>query len=260
MKRISIFLLILTTVACTQEKSDNIQKNSNPPMEGFNVEGSDEKAIEIADKVMSAMGGRENWDNTHYISWTFFGARRLLWDKWKGDVRIEFTKDPETIYLVNINSHTGRALKKGEEITHPDSLAKELKRAEAIWINDSYWLCMPFKLKDSGVTLTYLREDTTFAGETADVLQLMFDHVGNTPENKYEIWVSKTTHLVSQWAYFKMNTQDSASFIRPWDNYLKYGNILMSGDRSDKAGPGDIMVLDSIPEKAFRTFDPVELK
>ena len=38
--------------------------NPNPPEEGFNAAGSDPKAIAIADKTMTAMGGREAWDNT----------------------------------------------------------------------------------------------------------------------------------------------------------------------------------------------------
>jgi len=259
MKTTIFILAIFVLVGCQTGKQEETAADANPAMPGFNLEDSDPQAIEIADRVMQAMGGRKNWDNTHYISWTFFGARKLLWDKWHGDVRIEFTKDPQTIYLVNINSHKGKALKQGVEVTQPDSLAKELKRAEAIWINDSYWLCMPFKLKDSGVTLKYLREDSTMTGDQSDVLQLTFANVGVTPQNKYEVWVNRSNNLITQWAYFRENTQDSASFIRPFDNYRQYGHVMMSGDRSDQAGPGNISVFDSIPETAFTSFDPVDL-
>ena len=251
---IAILVLLLIT-GCYSEKESQIITEENPPMEDFNIEESDSRAIAIADSVMKKMGGRKLWDETRYISWTFFGRRKLLWDKREGNVRIEFLNDPSTIYLVNVNSMQGKAMKAGEEITHPDSLAKELKRAQAIWINDSYWLFMPFKLKDSGVTLKYLRQDTTMTGAISDVLQLTFEEVGNTPNNKYEIWVNRHEGLITQWAYFQNSAQDSASFIRPFDNYRRYGKILLSGDRSDNGGPGNIRVMESVPDGFFTSFD-----
>lgn len=257
MKSLVFSLAFIFLFSCQPSDETQTDLDENPPMEGFNLEGSDSKAIALADTVMKSMGGRKNWDDTRYIQWTFFGRRKLLWDKWDGNVRIEFTNDSTTIYILNLHSMSGSVKKSGEIISHPDSLAKELERAEAIWINDSYWLCMPFKLKDTGVTLKYLREDTTLAGEDADVLGLTFENVGNTPNNKYELWVSHNEKLITQWAYFRQASQDSASFIRPFDNYQKYGNILLSGDRSDNGGPGDIRVLEEIPDGAFTALDPI---
>ena len=45
-----------------------------------------------------------------------------------------------------------------------------LDDAHGAWINDSYWLVMPYKLLDPGVRLRHLGERTTSEGETADVL------------------------------------------------------------------------------------------
>ena len=44
-----------------------------PAQPGFNVKGSDKKAIELADKMMEALGGYEAFQNTRYFGWTFFG-------------------------------------------------------------------------------------------------------------------------------------------------------------------------------------------
>ena len=45
---------------------------------------------------------------------------------------------------------------------------------------------MPFKLKNSGVTLKYLGDTTaTKDGKPADVLQLTFEGMGVTPDNKH---------------------------------------------------------------------------
>ena len=62
---------------------------TNPPAPGFDLDGSDPRAIEIADRVMAAMGGRQAWDATRFLRWRFFGRRLHVWDKHSGDIRVE---------------------------------------------------------------------------------------------------------------------------------------------------------------------------
>ena len=252
-----IFLLVASFAvlfsSCEQSDQDHSNNRANPPAPGFDMEHSDPAAVELADSIMAAMGGRENWDNTRFISWNFFGRRNLVWDKKQGDVRIESLPD-STIYLVNINDLKGRVRVKGQELTEPDSLKKMLEKAKSIWINDSYWLVMPFKLKDTGVTLKYLGEDTILTGEKCNVLELTFNNVGDTPENKYRVYVDLQDNLVKQWAYFKEASQDSASQIWPFDNYKRYGNILLSADRSDNRGPRDVRIDEKLPREVFTEF------
>ncbi len=71
----------------------------NYPLPGFDLEGSDPLAIVLADRIMSAMGGREAWDKTRYIKWKFFGRRTLLWDKESAKVRIEIEQGNQVILL-----------------------------------------------------------------------------------------------------------------------------------------------------------------
>lgn len=251
---LSVLCLVVFFQMCQPKEKDVAE---NPPMEGFNTSGSDSRAIQIADSVMVAQGGRKSWDATRYIAWQFFDARKLLWDKSTGNVRIENLKD-DTKTLVNINSGKGKVFKNGAEVTQPDSLAKYLQEGKEAWINDSYWLVMPFKLKDSGVTLKYLGSEKLTSGSEADVLQLTYQNVGVTPENKYKIYVDKNTHLVAQWAYFK-NAQDTEpAFVMPWLNYQTYGKIKLSGDRG-QAKLTNIQVLDQVPEIAFTSLSPVNL-
>lgn len=256
----SFTLLCILFMACnaprTEETSDALIE-VNPASQGFNMESSDASAIAIADNVMEAMGGREAWDKTQYIKWNFFGRRDLTWNKVTGDVRIDSPRD-SMVYLLNVETMEGSVYKDLEELSDPEVKTRMLERGKAIWINDSYWLVMPFKLKDSGVTLKYLRTDTTLIGTTADVLQLTFEEVGVTPQNKYEVWVDKSDHLVKQWAYFREASQDSASSIWPFDNYKNYGNILLSADRSDGRGPGNVQVFEDLNPNIFT--DPAPVK
>lgn len=251
-------LMVACSVSSTKEEkqvdtSGAVDVATNPPGAGFNVAESDPIAIKLADDVMHAMGGRANWDNTRYLYWNFFDARTLLWDKQTGDVRIDFLKQDLNI-LVNVRSLEGKVRKNQVELTQPDSVAKYLTRGKSIWINDSYWLVMPFKLKDSGVTLKYLREDTTLVGEPSDVLQLTFQAVGDTPDNKYEVWVDRLSKLVNQWAYYPSFQDSVARFTLPWGNYQKRGDILLSDERGDR-DLKDISVLDQVPATIFTDFD-----
>jgi len=254
MKKILPLLLATALWAsCSPTEKKEQTSDSNPPAEGFDLEHSDPAAIELADSVMNAMGGRKAWDETRFISWNFFGRRDLVWDKQEGRVRIHSLPD-SIIYLVNVNTMEGRVQVKGAEIKEPDSLKRMLEKAKSIWINDSYWLVMPFKLKDSGVTLKYLGEDTTTTGVPANVLQLTFSNVGDTPENKYMIYVDVKDNLVKQWAYYQKASQDSATYVWPFDNYKKYGNILLSANRSDGKGPMNAVVSEKIEDSVFTDF------
>lgn len=246
--------LALLVFACQQQQNNNsVSIYNNPPAEGFNIDFSDPAAIELADSVMHAQGGRAAWDQTRFISWNFFGRRNLVWDKQEARVRIESLSD-STIYLLDMKTGKGRVRIKDTELTEPDTLSAMLKRAERIWINDSYWLVMPFKLKDSGVTLKYLGEDTLQTGGFCNVLQLTFENVGSTPENKYHIYVDRKDNLVKQWAYFEKATQDTASAIWPFDNYKQYGKILLSAERSDGKGPKEVSVSEALPDALFTEF------
>lgn len=246
---ISLLALALIISSCETRKSTSIE---DPPMEGFDLAHSDPAAIELADSIMLAMGGRENWDNTRFISWNFSGRRNWVWDKKMNRVRIESLKD-SIIYLASVNNDEGRVQVKSQELKDPDSLKKMLTKAKSMYFNDMYWLAMPYKLKDAGVTLKYLGEDT-LKGNRFNVVQLMFQGVGDTPENKYKLYVDVKDKLIRYWSYYKDNRQDTANFTRPWDNYQKYGNILLSGDRSDGAGPKNVKVDETLPDKLFTEF------
>jgi len=217
MKNLLIVLtVILVCFSCENEsKPTKPALIGNPAAAGFRAELSDAKAIALADEVMEAMGGRMAYDTTRFVGWNFFGSRTLLWDKFENQVRIKGHKDTFDLIL-NMNDMTGECIHKGTKLVEADTLNTMLNRGKEIWINDSYWLVMPFKLKDSGVALKYERADTLPGGKDAEVLSLTFENVGVTPENKYEVWVDSIPR-----------------FVTPWVNYQKYGDLLLSDDRGN---------------------------
>lgn len=236
--------------------------DDNPAAEGFDAEGSDPEAIALADEVMRSMGGRKAWDETRFLSWDFLGSRKLLWDKQTGDVRIEQSGTDLKI-LMNVNTSEGRVWLDSAEMTEPDSLAEFLDIGRQIWVNDSYWLIMPFKLKDTGVTLKYLGDYRIEAGEgkgaIAEVLELRFAKVGYTPQNCYRVYIPKASEqkLILQWDFYSDADSPTRNLMTPWSNYKQYGNILLSGDRGDRHLT-EIGVYSNIPEAAFTEFAPVD--
>jgi hypothetical protein len=200
---------------------------SNPPAKGFDETGSDARAMELADRTMEAMGGRANWDAVQTIGWTIFG-RTHLWNKWTGQYRL----DADTLTVVmNLNTGAGRAWSKGREVTSPDSVAPILRDANSIWINDAYWLVMPYKLKDTGVTLRYAGEKATEDGRAAERLVLTFKGVGDTPDNKYDVFVDRESGLVTQWCYYKLAADSIPRFTLPWTNWTSFGAVKLATGR-----------------------------
>jgi len=250
----SIILLMLLSF-CKSDPDMNVAQSGN--LKIFDSTGSDPEAIWVADDAIAASGGVQAWNETRIIKWNFFGRRWLLWDKEHGKVRIENVAN-DTKMILDINTKTGKVFKDGKEWTDPDTLTRYLEMAYRTWINDSYWLAMPFKMKDPGVHLRYLREDTTLTGISCDVLGITFDSVGVTPQNKYEVWVGKNSSLVAQWAYFPNASDSLPSIVSLWDGYVKYGNIFLSGDRGEKRQMTGIKVYESLPAAIFENFDPID--
>lgn len=243
-----LFLLTVIFVSCENENNNASKSDAsygNIAAVGFNEKKSDPKAISIADEVMTAMGGREAWDETRYLRWNFFGSRLHTWDKQTGDLIIKGLRDTFDIRM-NIHNNTGSVNYKGVNLTAQDSLQKYLDKGKSMWINDAYWLFMPHKLKDSGVTLKYITKDTTSSGRSADVLSLTFDQVGDTPDNMYYVYVDDSSRLVTQWDFYT-DVQDSiARFTTPWNEYEQYDRLLLSSSRGENYDINDISASDTL--------------
>ncbi len=211
---------------------------------------ADTSASVLANKVINANGGGEAFEQTKYIGWTFFDRRKLIWDKVHDRVRIDYITKPLTI-ITSLHADSTILFMNGAEITQPDSLKKYGAKGKIIWANDSYWLLMPFKLLDPGVHLKYL-QDTLLQHVATAMLEMTFDEVGFTPENKYWIFIDRETFLITQWTFFDNYTDTVPAFSNTWGNYQKYGKLLLSGDRGEEGKLDAIHVWDALPASVFR--------
>ena len=191
----SLVAVALLVGACAQKAAENLN-------------GSDPKAVAIADQVMTSLGGKSRWDSLPGLRWTFGAmvgdsvrsSRRHAWDKLTGQHRVDgVNRMGQTFTFIHTLGDTtsGMAWVNGNRI-EGDSLHKLIQRANALWVNDTYWMLMPYKLRDPGVTLRYAG-DTTMAGKLYDRLALSFEHVGLTPGDRYWVYVNRADHRVEHW-------------------------------------------------------------
>src|SRR5690606_38690192 len=99
-------VVILCAYRCTfsTEQSDN----EYTPEPGFNLAHSDPAAVELADSIMSALGGQEIWNLSRYLSCDYDTLRSMAWDIREGRVRLESDAD-STVCLLNVTTGEARA-------------------------------------------------------------------------------------------------------------------------------------------------------
>lgn len=228
----------------------------NPGAEGFNLAGSDNMALNVADSIVKYHGGRAAWDEVRYLSWDFFGARTLTWDKHKSRVRIDVPKE-NAVYLLDYSGEkpAGRVRRLGDEVTDPEALAADLAKAQSMFNNDAFWLVHQFKLKDNGVTLKYIGEKLDpQAQRPSHIIDQTFAGVGDTPDNRYRLYVDKVTYRINTWQFFKNADDTEPAIETPWNDYLPYGNIMLSGDRGGRFQLGNISLKKKMNERVFTEF------
>lgn len=251
--------LALMLAACSQAAAPG---QTNP---GATASEShmDTAVVRVHGQMLQAMGGADAWDKARYFEFDFVPTRQgreaarwsHRWDRWNGDYRLSGVRGSDTIVAVlNVNdAKAGRVRVNGADVAgaRRDSL---LTYAYARFINDSYWLIMPYKWRDRGVTLSSQGRQTDEKGRTWDVVKLSFDAVGLTPQNQYLAFVNPQTKLMERWYHFPRAGAQPAKY--DWTNWQRFGPILLATEKPALDGGSAIRfekvrVLTSVPARAF---------
>lgn len=217
----------------------------------------DPRAVALAERCLEAMGGRSALEATRFLRFDFFGFRTHHWDRHTGRHRLEGQGRDGVRYVVlqNLDSREGRVWLDGEEVAGEEA-AKRLEAAYGAWINDTYWLLMPYKLLDPGVNLEAAGEETV-DGVVYDKVKLTFDGVGLTPGDTYWAYLNRETGLMDRWAYHLQGWEAArAPQHWQWLDWQRYGNIMLSSLRRDpESGDertlGSIAVFEVLPDAVF---------
>lgn len=212
--RSGLFILFCFTflVGCNVPSDKNEVVEANPPSEGFDIANSDPAAVELADSILAASGGRKAWDKIRFISWQD-GANNFYWDKAAGNVRVE--SDSNRISIYNLGTIDGRLSFKGQEISDSVTLSKGIKQDHENWQSAARKIFMPFLLKDRNVFLKYFGEET-FNGERCNLLEV---NVGKTTSPvKYLLYVSLTNNRIVRSDLFSSDTVATSYHYREYQN------------------------------------------
>jgi hypothetical protein len=157
------------------------------------------------------------------------------------------------LVLMNLKTRQGKAWVAGEPASAA-ALEKLLQSGYAWWVNDTYWLLMPFKMRDGGVVLTYAGLEAKQTG-TWDKVLLTFEDVGLTPKDKYWVFVNRKTGLVDRWE-FVLKGADTPPVPFDWRGWEPHGSIQLA---SERINPNDgtriffpvLDVPESVPDRVF---------
>ena len=223
---------------------------------------SDPKAIAIADRVIAALGGAERWNKLRGLRWSFESAlrdtvrssRRHSWDKYSGWHKVSGRMRDGTAFtfIDNLNTGEGRAWMNGQVI-EGDSLGKLLKRAKSLWTNDTYWMLMPYKLRDPGVILGY--DGPVREGDYIwDKLAMSFEHVGETPGDRYWVFVNRATSRVEKWEFILEGDSPPANTYA-WEGWEEHGGLWFPTAKRGAEGrviyTRNIETMDTMPASEF---------
>ncbi len=229
-------LAAVALVACSQKGSDD-----SPATPAFDPSKSDPQAIQVVEQMWQALGGKTTWQKARYISFHWIVERdghtladyRHDWDRYTNRYRLEgiIRGGQHLVALLNLDTKDGEVYLNGQKVTTDSTLNKTLGFAYARFINDSYWLLMPYKLNDPGVILKYQGEDET-EGRKSDVVQVTFEHVGLTPEDTYWAYIDKEDHLMHRWAYVLQDQpRDAEPTVAWWEDWQPFGGIKLATNR-----------------------------
>lgn len=138
-----------------------------------------QEAEALADHVESALR-RDAWERTGAIRWTFgpTGARHL-WDRERDWARVQWD-DVEV--LVDLDDpRRGVAWRAGHRIEGSEGPLR-IREGWERWVNDSFWLIAPYKLRDPGTTRSIVGVDGR------DALLISYASGGATPGDAY-LWL-----------------------------------------------------------------------
>ena len=179
------------------------------------------KMPSLAQEVWQVSGG-QNWSKVKAIDFTFA-------------VEKEGKKVAEATHHWDVTAQTDEVKWKGKDITvnlAEPATSEDAKAAYARWVNDSYWLLMPVKLRDPGVTI--VSEGTKeMDGAKRDVLHLSFGQVGLTPNDQYRLYVDPKTMLVTHWDYMPKGEEGMSG---TWSGYQKSGGLTLATDHQMNNG------------------------
>ncbi|TXE07151.1 hypothetical protein FUA26_13075 [Seonamhaeicola algicola] len=199
-KNIFILCVITLFAACKQKET----------------KATEVKKLSVAEKIAHAHGF-EKWDAVKEIQFKFGKNRLWNWNPKTDDVKL--TTDTDTI---NYNRKS------------MDSIAKKADRA---FINDKFWLLIPFQLVwDTSATISKPVEATApISNISMNKITITYSNEGGyTPGDAYDIFYDNN-FIIKEWIFRKGNTPEP-SLTNTFENLQDFNGIKIATDHTKNDG------------------------
>ncbi len=210
----AISLMIIVLLVFTSCKSD--QKETNVDVE--------KPELTIAEKIANAHGF-ENWKNVSKIKFTFQVDR----DTVKGNGRAwtwEPKKDRIQMAMGDRNFDYVRSEMDSTNIP-----------ADRAFINDKYWLLVPFQLVwDSSAELSEPKKQTAPISQSEmNMITITYASEGGyTPGDAYDIFYDDN-YMIKEWV-FRQGNSEEPSLTTTFENYKDFNGIKIAIDHKKAEG------------------------
>lgn len=220
MKSLYLGLICLLLVsACKSDKSET------PTTEKT-------KELSIAEKIANAHGF-ENWKNVSKVEFTFKVDRDTI--KGKGRSWVWLPKEDK---VKMIASETNvEYMRKHMDSTHIG--------ADRAFINDKYWLLVPFQLVwDTSATISEPKTtESPIHKKQLDMITVLYSNEGGyTPGDAYDIYYDKN-YMIKEWVFRKGNS-DEPSLTNTFENYKDFNGIKIAIDHKKEGGNWNLKTTD----------------
>ncbi|HSP45302.1 MAG TPA: hypothetical protein VLO30_04865 [Chthoniobacterales bacterium] len=176
----------------------------------------------IATDLWKASGG-DNWSKVQEIDFNFvveqegkalFSASHR-WNLAAGTDAVKWKDKQGAEHDVTAN------------LTKPATEGPE-KDAYARWVNDSYWLLAPLKIRDHGVKVE-AGGPKDMKGTNMETINLSFSDVGLTPTDRYVLYIDPQTKLPMAWDYIP---QSGNGMQATWEKYQNFGGLNLATEHN----------------------------
>ncbi len=197
----------------------------------FSCKQKEEKIIKapelsIAQKIANAHGF-ERWNKVSEVQFKFAGNRLWNWNP-KTDA-VKLTTNTDTISYNR---------------TSMDSIATKADRA---FINDKFWLLIPFQLVwDTSASISEPIEATAPIAKTQmNKITITYAKEGGyTPGDAYDIYFDKD-FIIKEWVFRKGNAE-APSLINTFENYQDFNGLKIALDHTKDDGTPIVKLSDVV--------------
>lgn len=242
-------LLSFTLLACSDSSPSTVPRAETPasvPAAEAAI-GAFDPARALAGRVNEAGGGFVGEQGLSFRFVVVVDGERVFaashrWDAPGHRDLVEWTGRDGRARRARVDLETRRACGSidGEAVAAGVELDALSEQAYGRFINDSYWLLMPQKLFDPGVTLV-LEEARERDGKRYEILRMSFgEEIGLTPGDVYWLFVDPDSAHIERWE-MQLEGQQEPPEGTSWTDYQRVGELMLARDHVSDDGSQRIL-------------------